>query len=150
MKNAAAAGGISCIVLAGGKSRRMGQDKTHMRWPPDEPDAPTLLEHVVAIARQTSDDVMVVGYEDVPPAGARVVPDALPDGGSLGGLYSGLRAARYERALAVATDMPLLNVRLLRWLAAQAGDWEALVPLWGNPPRPEPLHAVYRDRKSVV
>lgn len=122
----------------------MGQDKSQIRWPPHDPNAPALLELVVSRVRQVFDDVVLAGYRGEPPAGTRVVPDEYPDGGSLGGLYSGLISARHPRALAVATDMPFLNVALLRWLAKQQGDWDALVPLAGEPPRPEPLHAVYR------
>ena len=74
------------------------------------------------------------------PAGCRPVPDAFPAGGSLGGVYSALAGARAEHVLVVATDMPFLSQPLLRWMLAQARDYDVLLPL-GD--RPQPLHAVW-------
>jgi molybdenum cofactor guanylyltransferase len=140
---------VTGVVLAGGKSRRLGRDKATLRWPPDDPGARTLLDLTVSRLAQVCDDVLVVGdraAEEVP-AGARIVADRYPDAGSLGGICTGLEAARHERTLVVATDMPFLDVALLRWLASQQGEWDALVPVWDDRTiagPPEPLHAVYR------
>ncbi len=80
---------------------------------------------------------------------ARLVPDMYPDGGALGGIYSGLYAAAHPYALTVACDMPFLNVDLLRAMLARPRDYDVLVP---RSPRPgsarnnldvEPLHAIY-------
>jgi len=133
---------VSGIVLSGGRSRRMGTDKGKLRWPPGNAQGPTLLEVTVARVASVCEEVLVVGSRGPVPAGTRQVSDRYPDGGSLGGIASGLLAALHPRALVVATDMPFLNVTLLRWLAERPGEWDALVPL-SREGLPEPLHAVY-------
>jgi molybdopterin-guanine dinucleotide biosynthesis protein A len=139
----------SAIVLAGGLSRRMGQDKRRLRlW---GPDGPSLLAHTVSVVARLCDDVVVVlndpaDWRDLP---VRLVPDAYADGGALGGIYTGLAAAAHGYALAVACDMPLLNTDLLAAMLARPRDYDVLVPRSLEPGAArnaldvEPLHAIY-------
>jgi molybdenum cofactor guanylyltransferase len=137
---------VSGVILAGGRSRRLGIDKTTMPWPPPPPGETagqggrTLLEATGASLEAVCDEVLVVAYRGDRPVPYRVVPDLYEEGGSLGGIYSGLSAATDEFALAVATDMPFLSLPLLRWMLAQPRDYDVLLPVSD---RPEPLHAVY-------
>jgi len=139
----------SAIVLAGGVSRRLGQDKRRLRlW---GAAGPMLLEYVVGIVAQVCGDVVVVlndpdAWSNLP---ARLVPDIYADGGSLGGIYTGLLAAEHKYALAVACDMPFLHIGLLGAMLARPRDYDVLVP---RSPQPgaarnaldvEPLHAIY-------
>jgi molybdopterin-guanine dinucleotide biosynthesis protein A len=130
---------VTGIVLAGGKSRRLGIDKTTMRWPP-QGGTRTLLEATAGTLAQVCDEVLLVNYRGAHPLPYRVVPDRFVEGGSLGGLYSGLLEASHDYALAVATDMPFLSLGLLRWMLAQPRDFDVLVPVRDEP---EPLHALY-------
>ncbi len=139
----------SGIVLAGGLSRRLGQDKRRVKlW---GTAGPTLLEHSIALVGALCADVVVVlnDPELFPGLPARIVGDAYPDGGALGGIYSGLAAAREPYALVVACDMPLLNPRLLAAMLAQPRDYDVLVPRAHTPGvtrnrlSVEPLHAIY-------
>ena len=139
----------SAIVLAGGLSRRLGHDKRRLRlW---HAAGPTLLEHVVGIVAQLCADVVVVlndpaEWAELP---ARLVPDIYADGGSLGGVYAGLLAAKHEYALAVACDMPFLNAELLGAMLARPRTYDVLVPRAFQPGTArnaldvEPLHAMY-------
>ena len=139
----------SAIVLAGGLSRRLGQDKRRLRlW---GEDGPTLREYVVGIVGRLCADVVVVlndpgAWADLP---ARLAPDVYADGGSLGGIYAGLLAASYEYALAVACDMPFLEASLLGAMLARPRDYDLLVPRSLQPGSArnaldlEPLHAIY-------
>jgi molybdenum cofactor guanylyltransferase len=139
----------SAIVLAGGLSRRLGQDKRQLRlW---GATGPTLLEYVVSIVAQLCADVVVVlndpdAWADLP---ARLVPDIYADGGSLGGIYAGLLAAKHEHALAVACDMPFLQAELIGAMLAHPRDYDVLVPRSLDPGAArnalgvEPLHAIY-------
>ena len=67
--------------------------------------------------------------------------DALPGQGPLVGIYSGLRASGDDRCVAVACDMPLLSVALLRHMLELAVGFDAVVLRVGG--EIEPLHAVY-------
>ncbi len=139
----------SAIVLAGGQSRRLGHDKRRLRlW---GETGPMLLEQVVNLLGQVCDEVIAV-LNDAPDWAslpARLVPDAFADGGSLGGIYSGLRAAQYSYALVVACDMPFLNLDLLRAMLARPRDYDVLVPqaleagATRNQLGLETLHAIY-------
>ncbi len=130
----------SGVVLAGGRSSRLGQDKALIPLPDGRP----LIAHVVARLAPLVAEVVVVATdgERLGPLPARIVPDVFPDGGALGGIYAGLAAAREEYSLVVACDMPLLRPSLLRHLLAPPRDFDALLPRLADG-QAEPLHAVY-------
>ena len=127
-------------MLAGGRSRRLGQDKALLRIGSDRPLVETLVDRLSALAAEVivvADDAERLGRLD-----ARIVPDALPGSGMLGGVYSGLRAASREHALVVGCDMPFLSPRLLGFLLSLPRDYDVLLPRWESG-YVEPLHAVY-------
>jgi len=139
----------SVIVLAGGMSRRMGEDKRRLRlWGEGQL---MLLEHTVSVVAQLCADVVLVLNDPEAWAGipARLVPDVYPDGGALGGIYSGLLAARHSYAFAVACDMPFLNAELIRAMLARPRDYDVLIPRSLRPGSTrnaldaESLHAIY-------
>ena len=154
--------GISVVILAGGQSRRLGQDKVVADFG-GEP----LLRRVIrrAVAGIGGDDdgdgigigdgkvEVVVAVSDAARAAAlplapahRIAVDRFPGGGALGGIYSGLEAAGAGWALVVACDLPFLSPTLLRHLAdrRQRAGVDAVVPVVGG--RPEPTHALYSRR----
>jgi molybdenum cofactor guanylyltransferase len=137
---------VSCAVLAGGHSRRMGRDKALIKL-----DGVPLLQRAIETLRSISNDVYVVGdrtpYHQF---GAPVYQDTFPEGGALGGIATALLRARFDHVLVVACDMPYLNADLLRALAAEPRDFDALVPVLADEPRAEAgeprfetLHAIY-------
>jgi molybdenum cofactor guanylyltransferase len=144
---------VSAVVLAGGRSSRLGQDKRRLRlW---GPTGPTLLERTVATVSQLAGDVVVAlnDPQEWPGLPARLVIDAPPGeqgggpSGPLAGLYAGLRAASHSFALVVAADMPFLSAELLRALVARPRRYDVLALRSSgarNPLGVEPLHAVYR------
>ena len=133
---------VTGIVLAGGKSRRLGRDKAV-----EQVGGRPLIARVIdTLANVAGESVVVVneaerGRELPLPDSARIVTDLYPDGGSLGGIFTGLNAAHTEWAVVVACDMPFLNVRLLEHLLSQRPGHDAVVPVLDG--RPEPTHAVY-------
>ncbi len=142
----------SVVIVAGGKSRRLGQDKVLLPWPVPLDAAPdadpgvlrgTLLGATLSRLANLSDDLIVAGRELPPAPLYRCVADNFPDAGPLGGIEAGLAEARYPRALALAADMPFLNLDLLRALVelAEREGWDAVVPRVGE--ELDPLHAVY-------
>jgi molybdopterin-guanine dinucleotide biosynthesis protein A len=129
---------ISGIVLAGGKSRRMGQDKTRIRLESGH----SLVEHAAARLAEVADEVIVVTAGlpvEIP--GVRWAGDIYEGAGPLGGIYAGLHACAWSHALVVACDMPFLNAELLRHMARLPRDYDVLLPSLRR--GVEPLHAVY-------
>lgn len=125
---------VAGYVLAGGRSSRMGRDKALLDW-----HGRTLLEQVAGTVREAVGNVTVIGApERYAHIGLRVIADAVPDCGPLGGLLTALRDASTDRVLLTACDMPFLTAALLRELAQTAGL--IVVPDTG---RLHPLCAVY-------
>jgi molybdopterin-guanine dinucleotide biosynthesis protein A len=133
---------VSIAVLAGGQSKRMGQDKAFL-----EVGGEPVIERVLAVVRPLSDDCFIstnspTKYEQF---SLRLVSDIYPDKAALGGIYSVIQAARHPAVLVVACDMPFLQADLLNYLMELAPLADVVVPLI-NPPQPETLHAVYSKR----
>ena len=131
---------ITSVLLAGGRSRRMGRDKRFI-----ELDGRTLFERTLSVLEKLFPEVVVVVAEltpDLPKLGRhRVVRDIIPDCASLGGLYSGLFHAAQPRAFAVACDMPFLNEAIIRRLIELgAGADVVMVQLATGV---QPMHALY-------
>lgn len=131
----------SGIILAGGKSRRLGVDKALVEL---SEGRGSLIQSVVGRVSALCEEVIVVTnspghYASLP---VRFVPDVYLDHGSLGGIYSGLQAATCEFGLVVACDMPFLNDGLLQHMLAQPRDYDVLIPRLDG--HLEPLHAIYR------
>lgn len=135
---------VSAIILAGGKSQRLGMDKALL-----ELEGRPLIERVLSRLRRLSDDLIIVAKDTTPYArlNARLVSDIYPAQGPLIGLHAGLRAAHHPLALAVACDMPFLDLRLLRYMIVLGRGYDIVVPRIGG--YLEPLHALYRAESCL-
>lgn len=126
------------VVLAGGKSTRMGANKAALRL-----GGRPLIDGVVEVLRSLFPEVLIIanapGLYDY--LGLPVFPDRIPDRGSLGGLYTGLTYASHPAAFFAACDMPFLNAGLIASLRDAAPGYDAVVPR--TPEGLQPLHAVY-------
>lgn len=130
--------GVTGLILAGGKSRRMGRDKACLPW-----GSVTLIEHIIATLRPVVDE-LIVSVRDarqLPHLSVRVVEDTVSRAHALGGLYTGLRAASYARCFVCACDAPFLKPRLIRFLIKEADGYDLVVPQTAQ--GLHPLHAVY-------
>ncbi len=131
---------ISGIVLAGGQSRRLGRDKSLL-----EVEGQSLLVRTVQALSVLSDDLLVVTNDPARYQSmglpARLVADEEPGRGSLMGILSGLRTARYPYALVVACDMPFLSLPLLHYMVTLVEGQDVVIPRLGE--MLEPLHAIY-------
>ena len=130
---------ITGVIQAGGRSVRMGgRPKALM-----ELGGRRIIDRVADVVRAVADDVLIVTNtpELYASLGVPMVPDAYPDHGSLGGIYSGLRAARGDVAFTVACDMPFLMVEVARLVTSRAAEADVVAPRVG--PQWETLHACY-------
>ncbi len=120
--------------------RRLGRNKALEQFG-DRP----LIQRVIDTISQIDDDIIVVAASKSQlhqlDTRAKVVVDCYPIGGALVGIFTGLKAAKAQYSLAVACDMPLLKVDLLRHLISVSQGFDAVIPRIGK--MIEPLHAVY-------
>lgn len=129
---------ITGIILAGGRSQRMGRDKAALTI-----GGEFLLARVVRRLRPAVGAVLVVG----PPERAALVPgipvvaDDFPGQGPLGGIATALRATATPYTVVVGCDMPFVRPTLVRFLASLAPGYDLVLPCTDH--GAEPLHAVY-------
>jgi molybdenum cofactor guanylyltransferase len=132
------------IVLAGGRSSRMGRPKATLEWH----GTPLLRRICGLVARGTSGFVVVVrapGQELPPlPAGVRVADDEREGRGPLQGLLAGLEAVEAEEEVAFvsSTDVPFLHPRFVSAVCRAVDGVDAAVPHVGG--HRQPLLAAYR------
>ncbi len=134
---------VTSIVLAGGKSLRLGRSKAL-----ETIDGKNLIECVTERLRPLTNQILIVTSReqlDLPGASkAEILADLYPGKGPLGGIYTGLLASRSSHSIVVACDMPFLNSELLRYMVELSGDFDAVVPRLGEG-MVEPLHAIYSN-----
>jgi molybdenum cofactor guanylyltransferase len=132
---------VTGILLAGGKSRRMGEDKRYLVV-----GEQTLLERGLTVLRSAFQEVLVVIAQDSPwlDIEARVVRDLVPDCGSLGGLHTGLIQATTPWIFAVACDMPFLNQAVIAQFTNRRVAVDIVIAKLAG--QLHPMHALYGKR----
>jgi molybdopterin-guanine dinucleotide biosynthesis protein A len=114
----------AAIVLCGGRSRRMGRDKTALPFG-DE----TMLERIVRIVSQVLEEVWVVAREGQEIIGDyRIARDPNEGLGPLAGLRAGLEAMAAERAFLISCDVPLLKAAYVERMLALSRGFPIAVP----------------------
>ena len=132
---------VTGVILAGGKSRRMGEDKRYLVV-----GEQTLLERGLGVIRSIFQEVLIVIAQDSPPldVDAKVVRDLLPDCGSLGGLYTGLMQATTPWIFVVACDMPFLDQAVIDQFTSRRATADIVMAKLDA--RLHPMHALYGKR----
>ena len=130
---------ITGILLAGGKSSRMGREKGGI-----EIGDRTLLRNGLDILEKCCDEILVSTCTGLPEVdGYTQVCDEIRDIGPMGGVFTCLRYSNSNRNLVLSYDMPLVNSDLLFRLLDEAQEADLVVPALGDG-WPEPLCAMYR------
>jgi molybdopterin-guanine dinucleotide biosynthesis protein A len=130
---------VTGVIQAGGKSTRMGGRPKALL----ELGGRRIIERVADAVKPAVDDLLIVTNTPDLYAflGLPMVADAYPDHGSLGGIYSGLRASPGDAAFTVACDMPFLHPDVVRLVVERAGSGDVVIPRVGE--QLETLHAAY-------
>ncbi|MDF7800566.1 molybdenum cofactor guanylyltransferase [Pontiellaceae bacterium B1224] len=132
----------AAIILSGGGSRRMGEDKAILTI-----HGQPLLSSVVEQLVPNFGTVLVSGsYEKYTFTGCRVVEDLEPDRGPLMGLLSTLKESSHALNFITTCDVPDIQLPFVRRMLREIDGHDAVVPIIGND-RKQPLFAVYK--KSV-
>jgi molybdopterin-guanine dinucleotide biosynthesis protein A len=129
----------SAVILAGGRSSRMGKDKAWM-----EIGGRTLLERQIEIAHETgAAEVFISGRPDVDYSNFayQVLHDNFPDAGPLAGIEQALATAKSPRVLVLAVDLPEISASLLHTLAVSNQKQLGAIPRVNG--KIEPLAAFY-------
>ena len=135
--------GITGIILAGGKSSRMGQDKGLL-----ELEGKTFVERIIDAIRPLVDSLLIVSSnEQYDQFGVRRVEDIIPEAGPLAGVYSGLFFSETDDNLIVSCDVPLITTSVLK-LLTDAKDNSEVIQLESQG-ETLPLIAVYKKACTI-
>lgn len=129
---------ISATILAGGKSKRFGLDKSMYIY-----KGKPLIEYVIDIVKTAIEDISIIAdngdrFEYL---GFPVFPDLVHEIGPLGGIYTALSTSKTEKVFIFACDMPNLNKNLIEYMISISNNYDIIIPFLNS--NYETLHAIY-------
>ncbi len=130
---------ITGIVLAGGRSSRMGEDKSLMKL-----NGKPLVEYSIDALKPLCDMVVISSGNMIYDfTGCEVWPDELPDQAPIIGIYSCLKRSETEINIFLSCDMPLMSTSMIGFLVAKSAPFDITVPIHKNG-KIEPLCGIYK------
>ena len=135
---------LSVAILAGGKSQRMGSNKSFLMY-----ENQTFIDRILAQLGSFDEVLISVGdskqeYEHLP---YKLVEDEVNNIGPLGGIHACLKLCRNEHLFVCATDMPCIQRALVEFIVEFiSSDYDCFV--LKSKERVQPLCAVYK--KSLI
>lgn len=131
---------ITGIVLAGGKSSRMGTDKGMIKI-----NGKKFVDHIVAALAPSVNEIIIIANNDnYNNLGYKVYSDIIKNRGPLGGIYTGLVNSETENNMIVSCDIPFISDALINYIIRLSAKADITVPVFkGNT---QPLCAVYTKR----
>jgi len=129
---------ITGIILSGGKSVRMGENKAFI-----EIDGVPIIHRIVNLFKELFQETIIVTNQKelFSNFNSKIHTDLIPDKGALGGLYTGVFFANFSNSFCVACDMPFINRSLVQYLIKHIEGYDVIVPQTKD--GLQPLHAIY-------
>lgn len=130
----------SAIILAGGKSTRMGFDKQLLRL-----RERSLIEGLIRRLGSSFDETIVVTNRPELYIGLadKITGDIIPDMGPLSGIHAGLSAASSEYSFVIACDMPQINAKYIDYMMELLNKNESMACITKFGDWIEPFNAFY-------
>ncbi len=136
--------GVTAVVLAGGRSIRMGRNKALLKL-----GNKTMIERVVEPLQTIFENIIVV--TNIPKEYSmlkkvKFVSDCvdMEEKNSLVGLYSGLIESKTDHIFVIACDMPFINTKLSEYMVDLLQDEDVIIPFVDG--HYQPLYAIYGKR----
>ncbi len=128
---------ISAIILAGGKSSRMGSDKGLVEF-----SRKKMIEHVLGNVKSVINEILIVSNNhEYKSFGCPVFEDINKNCGPLGGIHAGLSYSKTEWNLIVGCDMPFITPEFISFLISNISTADAVIPVHNG--NNEPLCGLY-------
>jgi molybdopterin-guanine dinucleotide biosynthesis protein A len=128
---------ITSIILAGGKSSRMGTDKVLLKV-----NGKTLLERAIELFRPLCDTILISSNNpSLEKFGYEIIPDEIKDCGPIGGIYSSLKKSNSNWNFVISVDAAFVEADFVQFLISELNGCDAVVPI--HSARKEPLIALY-------
>jgi len=132
---------ISGIILSGGKSIRMGENKAFIKI-----DGVPIISRICHLFKELFQEVIIVtNQQDIfRDFDSKIYSDLIPHKGALGGLYTGLFFATFYYSFCVACDMPFIKKSLVQYLIKNIENEDVILPRTKD--GLQPLHAIYSKK----
>ena len=129
---------VTGVVLAGGRSLRMGEDKAFI-----EIEGMPIVQRICRLFLHLFQEVIIVTNhrERYLQFDVEVYDDLIPDLGALGGLYTAIASATFTYSFVVACDMPFLRKGVIDYLTQKRDNYDVIIPRTRD--GFQPLHAIY-------
>ena len=129
---------VSAYILAGGKSKRFGQDKSKYLYK-NKP----LIQHAYDALSPVFDNISIIGNEtsDYNLPGVKIYSDIITGLGPIGGIYTALNRSEVHKIFVCPCDMPFLNSDFIEYMVSISHDYDLIMPEVSG--FLEPLHAIY-------
>jgi molybdenum cofactor guanylyltransferase len=137
---------ITAIILAGGKSQRMGTDKGLLNL-----NGKTFVKHICEALQPVvgTNIVIISSSKEYDTLGFTRVEDIIENKGPVGGLYTALAASKTKVNLVLSVDVPNVSTELLKWLI-QNHDETYMVTQTKSGDKTSPLIGVYDRSMRIV
>ena len=137
---------ITAIILAGGKSERMGTDKGLLNW-----KGKSFVQHICdALQPIVGSNILIVsGNKEYDILGFSRVEDVINNKGPVGGLYTALKASQTKTNIVLSVDVPLVSTELINWVLENHDDLYMVTQVTYND-KTNPLIGVYDRSMRIV
>lgn len=117
---------IGCIILAGGKSSRMGEDKALLEY-----EGKYFIEKIAEELSFFDEKIIARGNNSaltkVTDSSWKVIPDIYPEHGPMGGLHAALKECESEVMFVVTCDMPLITRELVKQICNEMHEQQRIM-----------------------
>ena len=114
---------VGAIILAGGKSSRMGVDKGLMLL-----NEKPMVQHVIDVGKLIADELIIVANsEEYQQLGYKVVADEIENSGPLAGICAGLKKASHHYNFVLSCDVPFITKEMLSLLMQEVASFDAAI-----------------------
>ena len=126
------------IILSGGKSLRMGENKAFIQF-----EGIPIVKRIYDLFRGLFQETIIVTNQKelFSDFDSKIFNDLIPDRGVLGGLYTGIFFSTFPYSFCVACDMPFIKKAVVQYLIENTEGYDAIVPRTSD--GLQPLHAIY-------
>ncbi|MBT3207716.1 MAG: molybdenum cofactor guanylyltransferase [Bacteroidetes bacterium] len=115
---------ITGIILAGGNSSRMGENKALINF-----NGKRIIDHVYGTISSFCEEIIIsTNSHDFDFLQARIVADEIKNIGPIAGIYSALKKSSNKLNIIVSCDMPYISADLLKYLITSSENYEIAIP----------------------
>lgn len=133
---------VTGIVVAGGKSSRMGKNKALIEY-----KGKRLIDHAIEILEKHSSNIIVSSNINIVNLNWPLIKDEVPNIGPIGGLFTCLQKSKTNMNIIIPTDAPNVSATLHLNLLKNSDTYDAVIPVLPDG-KTEPLIACYN--KTII